>query len=187
MDEFPILKSIAQLADLQPVVIVDSREQLPLPVARWKVRVGTLRTGDYSFAGGEERFAVERKSIADLVGCCAGDNRDRFERELHRMRGYHFARLLIVGRKEDLAAGTYRSKMSPTSVLSSLNAWEARYNVPVVFSNTPEEAAKLVESWIWWNARELVESVNELWRGANEPKERKPAPEASVGAKAVGY
>ena len=32
---------------------------------------------------------MERKTLPDLVGCCMGDNRERFERELHRMRGYH--------------------------------------------------------------------------------------------------
>ena len=165
-DHFQILKSINELANLKPVIVVDSREQTPLPIARFECRVGTLRTGDYSFCGAEEYFSVERKSIMDLVGCCGGDNRDRFERELHRLRGYHFARLLVVGTKEEIQAGKYRSSMAPSSVMSTLNAFEARYNVPVVFSPTPETAAKLVESWAWWVARELVENVNQLWRNS---------------------
>jgi hypothetical protein len=39
-------------------------------------------------AGLEELFVIERQSIADLVGCCIGESRERFERELHRLRGY---------------------------------------------------------------------------------------------------
>ena len=38
----------------------------------------------------------------ELVACCMGDNRVRFERELHRLRGYRFKRLLIVGSEKDI-------------------------------------------------------------------------------------
>lgn len=44
---------------------------------------------------GEELFAVERKTIADLVACCIGANRERFFRELHRLRGYRLLQSLI--------------------------------------------------------------------------------------------
>lgn len=42
----------------------------PLPFSRLQSRAGTLAGGDYSIAGLENRglFAVERKSIEDLVG-----------------------------------------------------------------------------------------------------------------------
>ncbi len=166
-DHFPILKGVGKLAHLKPIIVVDSREQAPLPISRFTCQVGTLRTGDYSFCCGEESFAVERKSIGDLVSYCVGENRERFERELHRLRGYHFARLLVVGKKESIQSGEYRSRMEPRAVLATLNAFEARYNVPVVFSPDPETAAKLVESWSWWVAREMVESVNQLWRGTH--------------------
>ncbi|HAB17515.1 MAG TPA: hypothetical protein PLX89_07505 [Verrucomicrobiota bacterium] len=51
----------------RPQIIVDSREQCPLVFRNLPSAVGTLITGDYSFAGAEELFAIERKSIADLV------------------------------------------------------------------------------------------------------------------------
>jgi hypothetical protein len=47
----------------------------------------TLLTTDYSAAGFESLFAIERKSIPDLVNCCTGENRVRFERKLQRFRG----------------------------------------------------------------------------------------------------
>lgn len=65
-----------------------TREQLPRPFKRLASVRATLTSGDYSFRGGEELFAVELKSIADLVACCVGENRERFFRELHRLRGF---------------------------------------------------------------------------------------------------
>ena len=68
-------------------VIVDSREQRPFafqhePYAA-TVEAGTLAVGDYSLAGLEDKVAVERKSLPDLV-LCLGRERERFERELQR-------------------------------------------------------------------------------------------------------
>jgi DNA excision repair protein ERCC-4 len=77
------------------VVVFDSREQDPLIFQNLTSVRGTLYTGDYSILGLEELIAVERKTIPDLVSCCMGENRERFERELHRLRGFRFKRLLI--------------------------------------------------------------------------------------------
>ncbi len=157
----PALKGLGDLADARPRIIVDSREQTPLVFTRLPYRVGTLQTGDYSFAGGEELFAVERKSIADLVACCTGDNRERFERELHRLRGFRFARLLIVGHRLEIEQHRYRSNISPKAVLATLAAFEARY-IPVVWSDSPDLAAQLIERWAWWFCRELVKQATGL-------------------------
>ena len=162
----PALRALGNLADVRPTIITDTREQTPLPFARLASERGMLKTGDYSFKGGEELFAVERKTIADLVGCCVGENRDRFFRELHRLRGYRFKRLLIVGTREEIEAGEYRSAIAPRAVLSTLRAIEARFDVPVVFAPTPGAAGRELEAWVFWFAREIVESANELARGA---------------------
>jgi len=161
----PALKGLGDLAGLRPVLVTDTREQLPLPFKRLAFVSGTLATGDYSFRGGEELFAVERKSIADLVGCCVGDNRERFFRELHRLRGYRFKRLLVVGTRDEIEAGTYRSDLSPKAVLATLSAIEARFDTPVVFAATPTDAGEQVETWAWWMAREKMTTANDLLRG----------------------
>lgn len=118
--------------------------------------------------GIEELFAVERKSIDDLVGCCMGENRSRFERELHRLRGFRFKRLLIIGSRGLIETQRYRSRIDPKSVLGSLNAWEVRFDCPIVFSPTPESAAIEVERWAWYFAREMVETVNALSRASSK-------------------
>jgi hypothetical protein len=77
-------------------------------------------------------------------------DRQRFERELHRLRGFHFKRLLVIGTEQEIRAGQYQS---------NVYAFEARYDVPVIFSPTPEQAALLVERWAYWYAREVQKNA----------------------------
>jgi DNA excision repair protein ERCC-4 len=151
-----------------PTIVIDTREQTPLAFEHLPARRGTLATGDYSFLGGEELFAVERKSIDDLVGCCAGENRNRFERELHRLRGFWFARLLIIGSEADIEGHRYRSQMKPRSVLHTVRAFEARY-VPVVWETDAARAAELIETWVYWFARELVKAGSAVTPCGHQP------------------
>lgn len=128
-----------------PLLVVDTREQRPLTFTHLAAERGTLATGDYSVDGLHSRFAVERKSVPDLVGSLT-QGRERFFRELERMRGMDFARLLIVGRPIDLAACLNRRAVTTASILGSLEAINARL-VPVVWEPTPERAALAVERW----------------------------------------
>lgn len=165
----PALKSLGDLSTAKPTVVIETREKIPLVFTRLPSVTGTLQSGDYSFAGAEDLFAVERKSIQDLVACCTGKNRERFERELHRLRGFRFARLLIVGHESEVRTGRFRGGVSPKAVLATLNAFEVRYNVPVVWANTPENAALLIEKWTWWLARELVKQTAQLVKSTPGP------------------
>ncbi len=126
---------------------VDTREQNPLTFERLESRAATLTTGDYSVAGFEDLFAVERKTVPDLVGCCMRGNRERFELELHRLRGFRFNRLIVVGTEREIRQGVTHSRINPASVLATLNAFEMRYDLPVVFCPTAEIAARMVEIW----------------------------------------
>jgi ERCC4-type nuclease len=161
----PGLRGLAKLADLRPVILVDSREQSPLVFTRLQAVTGSLYSGDYSICGLEDSFAVERKSIDDLANCCLSSNRERFEHELHRLRGFRFKRLLIIGSREDIAAGHYRSRIAPKAVLATLGAFEIRYDLPVVFAETTESAALQVERWAFWFSREVIANANMLLRG----------------------
>ena len=164
--KLPALKGLGSLADCEPIIVVDTREQTPLPFRRFQTRGGTLLSGDYSVAGLEHLFVVERKSIGDVVACCVGQNRERFERELHRLRGFRFKRLLVVGNEAEILAGRYRSNVKPQAVTGTLRAFEVRYDVPVVFCDDPAVAAARVESWAFWFAREMVLAVNDLCRSS---------------------
>jgi ERCC4-type nuclease len=180
--KLPALRGLGELADTTPVIIIDSREQDPLTFQRLPSKRGMLRSGDYSIAGLEELFSIERKSVPDLVGCCMGQNRDRFERELHRLRGYRFKRLLVIGRELEVQQGVAFSRINPKSVFASLVAWECRYDIPAVWCNTSEAAALQVERWAFYFSREVVQSANALLRGARQVEEamvsRPPAGQA---------
>jgi DNA excision repair protein ERCC-4 len=168
----PALKG--SIANLHCVVAIDTREQNELPIRRLKSVRKALYAGDYALLGAEWAAAIERKSIEDLVGCCVGENRDRFERELMRLRGCPFRRLLIVGSRGLIETQRYHSRISPKAVLATLSAFEVRYAVPVVYCETPEIAGRQIESWLFWVARELVQDANHLLRAATSGDEVHP-------------
>lgn len=132
-----------------PTIIVDTREQTPLVFENLTSERGTLQSGDYSIQGLEHELAIERKSIPDLCGSLTR-GRDRFERELHRLRGFSFARILIVGSPHEVQATAANAK----AIFSSVSAFEARYGIPFIWEPSPELAARLVERWCWFMWRE---------------------------------
>ena len=146
-----------------PTILIDTREQTPLPFAHFPTERATLATGDYSVKGFENDFCVERKSITDLVQSATFE-RERFERELVRMRGYSFRRLLIVGTLADIEAHRYRSQANPKAIIASLTAFEVRYSLPVCFRETPEAAAVQVERWAFYFLRERLTAASETLR-----------------------
>ena len=77
-------------------IIQDTREQYPFSFEGYPVEVkpGTLPTGDYSLDGFEDRIAIERKAAGDLISCMTG-GRERFRRELERLRGYEAAAVVV--------------------------------------------------------------------------------------------
>lgn len=151
-----------------PTLIVDSREQDPLVFQKLPTERGTLQTGDYSIKGCEDLFAVERKSIADLVGSVTTE-RDRFEREMHRLRGFRFKRLLIVGAEAEIKTHRYRGNANPKAILHSVRAFEVRYDCPVVWQAFPDKAAEQVESWAFWFAREIQKAAEGIATHASSP------------------
>jgi len=146
----------------KPTILIDTREQTPLVFTRLASETRGLPTGDYSIKGFETHFAIERKSIADLVACCCGDNRVRFEAELVRIRGYDFRRLLVCGAPSEITTQRYRSNIQPRVVWATLHAFEVRYSLPYVFAVTPEQAAAQVEKWAAWYWREQLKALEVL-------------------------
>jgi ERCC4-type nuclease len=144
---------IITATSLNPTIIIDTREQTPLIFEHLASERGTLQSGDYSIAGLEHDFAVERKSIPDLCQSVTR-GRERFERELHRLRGFSFARILIVGSPKEVEQTAH----NPKAIFSSLSAMETRWRVPVVWESSPELAARLVERWAWffWRERTVI-------------------------------
>ena len=115
-------------------IVRDSREQAPftfagLPV---EVEVGTLEAGDYSVRGFERRVAVERKALGDLVGCLGAD-RERFQRELARLRGYDSAAVVVEAPVMALRTGRYLGRLDAGAAWQSVLAFSMRFRVPFFF------------------------------------------------------
>ncbi|MBN2563135.1 MAG: ERCC4 domain-containing protein [Phycisphaerae bacterium] len=140
---------------IEPVVIIDTREQDPLTFANLPSERATLDTGDYSILGLERLIAVERKTLTDLLACC-GRDRERFRRELQRLRAYRFRLLVVEIDAQTLERGDWRGKLQPAHVLGSLAAWTAQYSLPVWLAGSHEAAARFVERWLYQAARVVV-------------------------------
>jgi ERCC4-type nuclease len=135
------------------VILVDSREQLPLTFGLTPTRTMALPTGDYGIMPLRELeeitpsfifpIAIERKSIADLLGCI-GQSRQRFEREIQRLAKFRYAAIVVEGSLQDVIRGTPHSQILPQQVMGSLCAWDRRYGVRFHFAGDRLAAAALV-------------------------------------------
>ena len=79
--------------------------------------------------------AIERKMNLDELCQCFGRSRKRFEREFD-LAMEHGARLYLLVEDatwEDVLSGTYQSLMKPAALCASLLAWQARYDMKIVF------------------------------------------------------
>ena len=145
------------------LIVVDSREQCPFSFTheRYEVQVqpGTLSVGDYSLAGLEDKVAVERKSLPDLVACL-GRERERFERELMRGAALDAFAVVCEGSWLELARGEYRSQLNPHAACQSVLAFTARYRVPFLFAGTRGAA----EYMTWGFLRQYLESARKRWK-----------------------
>jgi DNA excision repair protein ERCC-4 len=141
----------------QITAICDTREQLPLDLPIKCIR-GTLYTGDYSAVGMEDDIALERKSLQDFLGC-VGSNRDRFERELIRLRGYPVSGVFIEGTWDDVDAGIWRSKLTPKQVFNTVWAWQTYYRVPFFFLGTRQRVARAIASTIFFASKYSCEKA----------------------------
>ena len=135
-----------------------------------------LPIGDYGIVGFSDwtnpRFIVERKSLSDLIKSLTGrqdaakdSERKRFMREIEKMRQFGWRALLIEARREEVAAGDYRSAATPQSMLASLDAVAVRAGVHLFWAGGHEEAARQLESLV----RQFIRGIHKDYRRATAP------------------
>lgn len=144
-------------------IIRDTREQNPYLFTTYPVKVipGTLNTGDYSIPGFTDAVAIERKELGDLLGCLTHD-RDRFTRELERLRGYQSAALLIEAPYSVIRAGRYRSRMKPEAAIQSLVSIMEHYRLPVFFAQDRATGEQYVYDFLRHFIRHAQQRYNAL-------------------------
>ncbi len=145
-------------------IIVDTREQNPFTFARFPVEIerAALPAGDYSLPGFEDRVAIERKELNDLIGCLKGANRERFERELAKLRFYDLGAVVVEASLENVSRGHYRSGMKAHSALQSIFAFQVRYRVPFVWAGNREGA----EYTTYWMLEKYLGEIEKRYQRA---------------------
>lgn len=88
----------------------------------------SLNTGDYSIEGCEDYITIERKSLGDAFSTFTHD-RERWERELDRMRKIPCCHVVIEAGWDDISAGVMRTGGADVgkAVMRSIFAWAIRF------------------------------------------------------------
>ena len=135
-------------------IIIDTREQTPFLFRGYRCDIerGMLHTGDYSISGMTDGIALERKTIDDLASCMTS-GRDRFERELERMRDYAAAAVIVEEPLQAIRDGSYRSRLNKDSFEQSILSFTIRYRVPFLFGHSRRHAEWLAFNCLrhFWN------------------------------------
>lgn len=147
-----------ELKPEQITVIRDSREQTPADLTPMKMITGTLVTGDYSIRGLESLVSIERKTLQDLIGC-VGRERERFEREIQRLRAYETRALFIDGSLDDMRQGKYRGAVHPNSAIGSVMGW-MQTGLPVMFCNDTATMNDLMRRFLYITAQRYYKKVH---------------------------
>lgn len=133
------------------VIVQDSRERLPFSFlsagADITVEVGKLEVGDYSLRGLQNKIAVERKSLADLVQSISRE-RERFFKELTRAQGLESFCIVVESSWMDLSEGKYRSNMDAGAAAASVVSIMSRMHIPVFFAGSRELAELFTASFL---------------------------------------
>jgi ERCC4-type nuclease len=130
-------------------IIIDTREQEPYSFSPERVTAirRALPAGDYSLEGRETEFAVERKSLADFVQTVIRD-RERFRRELLRLKSYRRACVVLEGSMADITQRRYPGGAHPASVLGALISIIIDYDIPVYLCGDRPHACRFVEDYL---------------------------------------
>ena len=150
----------------KPVALVDTREQYPFPLLanhpNWfsDEKRATMKTGDYTVEGMEELLILERKSLPDIVACTVSDRR-RFLANCARLATFRWKAILVEASYEDIKRGPEAfdipSDVHPNAVTGTLDAIEAKFSIPVIYTSTIKDlATERAASWLskyftyWW-------------------------------------
>jgi ERCC4-type nuclease len=160
------LKLPAELRPEHVGYVADTREQLPWDLSPLRMTRGTLQSGDYGLEAAPDAVAIERKSLPDLLGCVT-NGRERFERELERLRAFPTRAVIVEASWSDLEAGLWQNHVTPKSVTGSVLRWIAD-GVPFLLAGDREHAQAaagrmlyLAAKKIWRQARAFSEAIGE--------------------------
>tara|TARA_Y100000004_G_scaffold188413_1_gene242484 strand:- start:2360 stop:3313 length:954 start_codon:yes stop_codon:yes gene_type:complete len=138
----------------EPIVYVDTREQMPLKFKECEIRVKTLPFGDYCFFDNEHTHNcyVERKSIKDFIGTLSGGF-ERFEREIIRCQEADGYLVVLVERNlnecmafKKLPYVSKKVRATPEYIFSNVRTLIQKYpHLQFLFVNGRKESVRVIE------------------------------------------
>jgi len=141
----------------KPIVLIDTREKYPFDFSRFKNWIGghkslALKAGDYSVEGMETLLILERKTLTDLITTVI-QQRVRFFKQCEKMTKYRWRALLVEASYEDIKTpydqDEYNTLAHPNAVSGTLDALEARFGIPVIYTSLYRPLAEeKAASWL---------------------------------------
>lgn len=158
-------------------VLVDTREQDTLRARRRYKNIGipykrqTLKFGDYSaemtdISGNiitlENVVVIERKMNLDELANCFCRGRERFRKEFEKAKNSGARVYLIIENDslDDAYNHTYRSQMTPQSLIMSILAWAIEFGITPYFISAAN-SGKLIHDILYREAKNYLEQVEE--------------------------
>ncbi|MDE2104559.1 MAG: ERCC4 domain-containing protein, partial [Patescibacteria group bacterium] len=122
-------------------IICDTREQTPPPFPEGTtLQRATLGEGDYTTPRLKGVAVIERKSVSDFASTIT-HGRDRFEREIERLRPYRWKCIAVEGELNEV----YRvSLVHPHSVIGSIASFYARADLPTFLLSNPHGVGRFI-------------------------------------------
>lgn len=140
----------------KPIVLVDTREKYPFEFSRFPNWIAdekrqALKAGDYSVEGMETLLVLERKTLTDLITTLI-QQRARFLKICEKMTKYRWRAVLIEASYEDVKSPygeEYNTSAHPNAVSGTLDALEARFGIPVIYTSRYRPLAEeKAASWL---------------------------------------
>jgi len=138
----------------KPIVLIDTREKEPFYFKEFHnwieySRSEKLKVGDYTIEGMESLLILERKSLTDLVSTLIHE-RERFFRQCEQMTKFRWRALLVEASYEDIKSPYDEySNAHPNAVSGTLDALEAKYDIPVIYTSQYRPLAEeKAASWL---------------------------------------
>lgn len=135
------------------LILIDTREQNPW--AFEKSEAASLKTGDYSLKGFEDKICIERKGCVEEFANNLGRDFPRFERELGRMTmfphrfiicDFPFRSVAEYPKSCSSLKAQNFSKMSGKFLTKKITEIAVNYNINIIFFDSRKEAILYVES-----------------------------------------
>jgi hypothetical protein len=138
------------------IVLVDTRERYPFEFSQFPNWIAdekrqALKAGDYSVEGMETLLILERKTLTDLITTVI-QQRARFFKQCEKMTKYRWRAVLIEASYEDIKSPygeEYNTSAHPNAVAGTLDALEARFGIPVIYTSRYRPLAEeKAASWL---------------------------------------